>query len=325
MDGRKGPNDDPGLELIGTDEADGGLTRRAMLGGSVVAVAVLAGAPFGRGSAMAVPVSSGKPTFLTDEEMQRLRALVDAFVPGPPVDTDPGALASGCADAIDALLGAFQVDPPRIYAGAPFSNRDGSRVDYFEHFLSLDDYEATAWRLRVEGSRGNPALEFNGPIVGWQQVYRDGLAALPAFFADLPEPAREALLRSSNDAAVKALVDVAFPHTYQFIYGAPEYGGNKALIGWTYTAWPGDMQPNGFTAQQVEQPDDGAPLLTSVEQDLLKSVMAIAPLGGSPELTQGLVLRSGDSLAALTEELAPIHKHAPHVQELARTTGGEGR
>lgn len=319
MNDGRGSIDDAGLELIAPDQPGGGVTRRAMLSGSVVAVAVLAGAPFGAGTAMAVPVTSGAPTFLTAEEMKRLGALVDTFVPGPPIDTDPGALAAGCAEAIDALLGAFKVNPPRIYAGAPFSNRDGSRVDYFERFLSLDHYETTAWRLWVEGSQGNPALEFNGPIKGWQQVYRDGLAALPGLFADLPEPAREAFLRSSNDAAITALVDVAFPHTYQFIYGAPEYGGNKDLIGWTYTGWPGDMQPHGFTAQQVEQPDDGPSVLTSAEQDLLKSVLAIAPLGGSPELTQGLVLRSGASLAALSEELAPIHTLAASVKQLGHT------
>jgi hypothetical protein len=119
------------------------------------------------------------------------------FIPGRPIDSDHGALAAGCADAIDALLGAFSVNPPRIYAGAPFSDRAGSPVNHFEQFLGLDKYEARGWRLRIEGSRGNPKLEFNGPVKGWQAIYRDGLRALDEAsggrrFGDLSPPAATA-------------------------------------------------------------------------------------------------------------------------------------
>ena len=44
--------------------------------------------------------------------------------------------------------------------------------------------EELAWRTRIEGSQGLPEREFNGPVVGLQQRYRDGLAALGADFAD---------------------------------------------------------------------------------------------------------------------------------------------
>ena len=282
-----------------------GITRRALLrDGSAVAVAMLVAGPLGGGRPVAVAVAA-EPAFLTAEELRRLRALVDVFVPGRPIDSDDGALVAGCAEAIDALLGAFTFKPPRIYAGAPFSDRDGSPVDDFERFLSLDRYEALGWKLRIEGSQGRSELEFNGPVKGWQAVYREGLAALGQSFADLPEPAREAALRSSSNAAVKALVDIAFPHTYQFLYGAPEYGGNNDLIGWRYTHWDGDMQPNGYTRRQVEEPDGGTPL--SAEQlALLREALPIAPLGASAELAHGLMIRSGESLDALRAELAPI-------------------
>ncbi len=237
------------------------MTRRAVLrDGSVVALAVLASGPVSAFGNVAVAITSGGPKFLTEEEMAALRGLVDRFIPGRPEDTEEGALAGGCAEAIDALLGAFRADPPMIYAGAPFSDRAGSPVNHFERFLELDPYETKAWRLRIEGSKGRPKLEFNGPVKGWQEIYREGLAALNAAagaagFGALPGPARDLILQSANDPAVGELVDVAFPHTFEFMYGAPEYGGNSDLIGWQYTNYDGDVQPRGWTREQIEQPD----------------------------------------------------------------------
>ena len=36
---------------------------------------------------------------------------------------------------------------------------------------------------------------------------------------------------------------------------APEYGGNRDLVGWSVNHWPGDTQPRGFTPEQVSNPD----------------------------------------------------------------------
>ena len=44
--------------------------------------------------------------------------------------------------------------------------------------------EELAWRTRIEGSRGDPAREWNGPVRGWQEVYREGIAALGDDFLD---------------------------------------------------------------------------------------------------------------------------------------------
>lgn len=286
---------------------ESGITRRVLLrNGTAVAIAVMAAGPLGGLGEAAVPVTPGSPVFLDAEELRRLRALVDVFIPGPPDDSDGGALVAGCAEAIDALLGAFEFDPPRIYAGAPFSNRHGSPVDDFEHFLSLDAYEALAWRLWIQGSGGHKELEFNGPVTGWQTVYRDGLAALGSGFADLPTAAREAELRTNSDPAVKALVDVAWPHTYQFMYAAPEYGGNRDLTGWRYTNWDGDMQPQGYTREQVETKGDDT--LTGAQLALLPEALPLAPVAASPELALNIVLRSGGSLQALRDELEAIQK-----------------
>lgn len=284
------------------------LSRRALLrGGAMAGVAlfvpvVRAGRP--GPSAIAVAAEAGAPGFLTEEELATLRALVDRFVPGPPEDPDPGAVEAGCAEAIDALLAAFDVSPPRIYAGAPFSDRGGSAVNHFEQFLPLDPYEERAWRLKVEGTRGEEAREVNGPVRGWQATYRDGLAALDAAaggdFAALPAPARDLLLRGTDDADVAALVDVAFPHTLEFMYGAPEYGGNRDLVAWAFTRFDGDVQPRGWTDEEVTQPDEPGP------QDLLlelpvSEVATVAALG-TAEAAHGMLARSRGTTSGLAAE-----------------------
>ncbi len=59
--------------------------------------------------------------------------------------------------------------------------------------MPLGRKEELAWRTRIEGSLGRPEREFNGPVVGWQQQYREGLATLGADFV--------ALVRSERDGA----------------------------------------------------------------------------------------------------------------------------
>lgn len=327
------------------------LSRRAVLrGGGLLGLAVFVPVlRSGPGSgAVAVAQGAEGEGFLTDAELTTLRALVDRFVPGQPEDLAPGAVVAGCAEAIDALLAAFAVDPPRIYAGAPFSDRAGSDVNHFAEFLPLDPYEQRAWRLRIEGSGGDPALEHNGPVPGWQAVYREGLAALDAaaggdgMFATLPGPVREVVLRTSDDAAVTRLVDVAFPHTLEFMYGAPEYGGNKDLVGWEFTNFDGDVQPRGWTDEQVENLDDPGPLgaidlaagVGLPAGVALADLVGLAPLGMA-EVTQGMLARSGGTLSGLQDEVALTQARpalpggiteddvAAAVAAVARTIAGE--
>lgn len=272
------------------------LSRRVVLklSGGAVLTAWLPLSGCGTSSAPAAsasgPGATPRATFLTVDERRTLNALVDRMIPP---DTDPGAAEAGCGDAIDALLAAFLTDPPFIYAGAPFSDRGGAADNDFLRFLPLDDYEAMAWRLTIEGSRGDPALEFNGPVRGLQQIYREGLARLDARastltaatlpaavgdgvadtplaelialtetlsgregFADLPAPLQEVILRDESDALVQELVDVAFPGTLDAMYGPPEYGGNQGLAGWAFTAFDGDTQPTGYSDSEVVQPDN---------------------------------------------------------------------
>ena len=87
--------------------------------------------------------------------------------------------AAGVPDYIDGLLGAFTFDPPRIWAGGPTSGRYGGEAA-LRPLPPPHALDELAWRMRIEGSCGLPEREFNGPVVGLQQRYREGLAALGA-------------------------------------------------------------------------------------------------------------------------------------------------
>ena len=55
----------------------------------------------------------------------------------------------------------------------------------FATFHRLSPLDELAWRMRLEGSQGRPEREFNGPVVGLQERYREGLAALGADFTEV--------------------------------------------------------------------------------------------------------------------------------------------
>src|SRR5665213_3174908 len=122
------------------------------------------------------------PIWLTQAEFTVLTAACDRVVPA--TEHGPGAVAAGVPDYIDGLLGAFLVDPPRIWARGPTSGRHGG-AESFARFHELSALDELAWRTRIEGSCGIPEREFNGPVVGLQQVYREGLAALGVDFSTL--------------------------------------------------------------------------------------------------------------------------------------------
>ncbi len=313
------------------------ITRRAALQGTAVAaVAVFAGGGAAGSSAVAVPLGSARARFLDRDELRTLAAVVDRVVPGVPEDTVAGAVAAGCHEAIDALLGAFAVSPPRIYAGGPFSDRGGSRTNDFERFLPLDRYEAKAWRLRIEGSRGRRALERNGRVKGYQRTYRQGLVALegavPGGFSSLPGPARDLVLEQNDDPLVRAMLDLAVPHTIEFLYGAPEYGGNRDLVGWRTIDFEGDRQPRGYTREEVLHPEGSGPL--DLVTDLVGDDAGAAVAMGSTELLHGVLARSGGTFSGLREEVGRLAAPSAEVAEqlglmrsmadaLVREAGGE--
>jgi hypothetical protein len=171
--------------------------------------------------------------FLTEHEYDVVRELADQLL--PPHAEFVGAGAAGTADYVDRTLGAFNVDPPRIWAGGPYSGRYGGEPG-FGAFLSLSRVEELAWRTRIEGSRGIPEREWNGPVRGWQEVYRDGIAALGDDLDLDAQPELKQLL---------------FEHACEASYGAPEYGGNRDLAGWIAIGYAGDVQPRGWSDAEV--------------------------------------------------------------------------
>ena len=171
--------------------------------------------------------------FLTEHEHGVVRQLADRLL--PPHGDFPGAGAAGAADYVDRLLGAFASDPPAIWAAGPHSGRFGGDPGFGE-YLPLSRLEALAWRTRIEGSRGLPEREWNGPVRGWQEVYREGIGALGD---DLDLDAQPALRQ------------LLFEHACEATYGAPEYGGNRDLAGWRMIAYDGDVQPRGWSDAEV--------------------------------------------------------------------------
>jgi hypothetical protein len=204
---------------------------------------------------------SGTCVFFTPTQMKTLSALCTHYIPGPPDDPDPGALEAGVPQYIDLLLGAFMIQPLRILAGGPFSMRgmlssDGiEQHDSFKDFLPLDAIEERSWRTRIEGSKGLPEREWNGVVKGWQQTYVDGLKLLDEHDFTHLSPFRKNWLLRSARGELKEFLDVAFKHTLEGMYGAPEYGGNRNGVGWKYTRWPGDHQPMMYSNEEVSNPD----------------------------------------------------------------------
>ncbi|HEX5096700.1 MAG TPA: gluconate 2-dehydrogenase subunit 3 family protein [Acidimicrobiia bacterium] len=181
--------------------------------------------------------------FLTQHEYDVIACAADVLM--PPEGDHPGGCALGVADYVDTLLGAFTFDPPRIFAGGPFSGRAGGDASFGE-FMPLSRLEELAWRTRIEGSRGIAQREFNGPVVGWQDTYRAAIAALGDDFCAID--VREQSRRLHAQPEFRALF---YEHACEGAYGAPEYGGNRDLAGWRAIEFPGDSQPRGYTDDEV--------------------------------------------------------------------------
>ena len=185
------------------------------------------------------------PVHFSEGQFRVVEAVCARLIP---TDQDPGAKEAGVADYIDGLLGAFAFDPPRIWAGGPFSGRFGGSPA-FATFHRLNRLDELAWRTRIEGSRGIPEREWNGPVTGLQERYSAGLELLGSDFADVSVEEQDRRLNENREFT--ALV---YEHACEGMYGAPEYGGNKGGVGWSYIGFAGDVQPRGYSDEEVSGP-----------------------------------------------------------------------
>ncbi|MCX7621898.1 MAG: gluconate 2-dehydrogenase subunit 3 family protein, partial [Acidimicrobiales bacterium] len=229
------------------------------------------------------------PVWFSDDEYRIIEAACERLIPAEPELGAPGARTAGVADYIDQLLGAFNFDPPRIWAGGPFSGRHGGEAA-FERWIPLPPADELAWRIRIEGSLGIPEREFNGPVVGLQERYRRGIEALGADFADVSASEQDARLDADPDFR-----DLLYGHACEGMYGDPVYGGNRHGIGWAFISFAGDSQPRGYTDGEVR-----GELTTAPSQDLGQDAEPTTQTGGhrsSDMATQHRITDRGFGLA----------------------------
>lgn len=216
------------------------LTRRRLLSGA--ASVPLAALLPGRWRAHA---GAAGWRFFTEREAAVVREATARLIPGPTDDPreagHPGAREANVVGYIDTALGALSFDPPRVFAGGPFSDRAGSAEDDMAVFVELTPVQWAAWQQRIGGL---------------QETYRRGVVLLDALaggsFA-LANPARQDQILASRVAA--SFADVLFTHAIEGMYSIPEYGGNLNMAGWEDIGYPGDCQPTGYTDAEVSQGD----------------------------------------------------------------------
>jgi hypothetical protein len=208
--------------------------------------------------------------FFTGHQAAVVEDATARIAPGPADDPaeagHPGAREAGVTGYIDALLAALSPGqggtPPHIFAGGPWSNRHTSGPDLMARFVPLDPVAAIAWRKR---------------ITAWQDQYRTGIATLDRLaggdFTKASHARQDTILATRSVSQFTALL---FEHTIEGLYASPEYGGNRGLAGWQEIAFPGDIQPRGYTPDEVERSDGHDPVQdTGIVADVLKLLGAL--------------------------------------------------
>jgi hypothetical protein len=259
----------------------GGLPRRAVITGirAAVASAAVLG-PGGCTSTATGPGGSGQlPRFFSSHQAAVVEDATARIAPGPGDDPaeagHPGAREAGVTGYIDAMLGALAalgaVDAsgggngaqvPVIFAGGPWSNRHTSGPDLMASFIALDPVSRIAWRKR---------------LADWQRQYIRGIAALDKLAGgDFTKAAPADQDKILSQSEVSTFLSLLFEHTIEGMYSNPEYGGNRGLVGWKDISYAGDIQPLGYTSDEVERSDGRDPAGdTGIVADVLKLLGAL--------------------------------------------------
>jgi hypothetical protein len=204
--------------------------------------------------------------FFTAHQAAVVEDATARIAPGPRDDPaekgHPGAREAGVTAYIDTLLGALRDDPPKIFAGGPWSSRPTPGPDLMARFTALDPVSKIAWRHRL--SR-------------WQAQYRTGIQTLDRLaggdFTQATPQQQDKILAAQEASHFTALL---FEHTIEGLYAAPEYGGNDETAGWKEIGFPGDVQPRGYTPDEVERSDGHDPVGNSgIVADVLELLGAL--------------------------------------------------
>jgi hypothetical protein len=191
--------------------------------------------------------------FFSSHQAAVVEAATARIAPGPDDDPaeagHPGAREAGVTGYIDLILGALGTlsdAAPMIFAGGPWSGRHSSGPDYMASFIPLDPVTRIAWRER---------------LAAWQEQYRQGIETLDKLaggdFTRATHEEQDTILAGETMGEFRSLL---FEHTIEGLYASPEYGGNRDLAGWKEIGFPGDVQPDGYTGDEVERPDGHDPV-----------------------------------------------------------------
>lgn len=207
-----------------------------------------------------------------------LTAVITALgMDGGPADVDgSGAVDTTDVAIVERAIFAGSSDAPAfagrpLFGRGPFSGRNpfpdaatGTPSDVFpaNQFLEpvpLPRVKRLAWTVRLLGAAAVPEVSGN-PLattlddVNLRERYREGIAALQTLSRNGFGGDFDALSESDQDAALTQLkrsnasfYSLVQNHTIEGMLCAPEYGGNRDLVGWQLTRFDGDSQPLGYT------------------------------------------------------------------------------
>lgn len=251
-------------------------TRRALLrGGGAIGLAALVPAEI-----LSACGTKRPPNPFTDHDMSLLTEATARLIPGPLDDPGelghPGAREADAAGYIATLVGALAYSRPRVYAGGPFSNRSGSVRDDMADFLTLSHTTHNSWRVRLAAIR-------DAYVAGLAELDTRARAAGAGDFLSLGTDAKDRVLAVnfkvvSLPREFTGFTDMLFSHTIEGTYSAPEYGGNRGLVGWHDIGFRGDVQPRGYTPDEVSAPLNQTKLVPEpAVQTLLRFLSATSP------------------------------------------------
>ena len=234
--------------------------------------AIIAAIPVAAGLAACTSPRKPQPAaflFFTAHQAAVVEAATARIAPGPEDDPaeagHPGAREAGVTGYIDTMLGALKDghgEVGKVFAGGPWSSRHTSGPDLMARFTPLDPVAQIAWRKR---------------LAAWQGQYARGIRELDKLaggdFTRKPPAQQDKILATRS---VSEFTGLLFEHTIEGLYASPEYGGNRGLAGWKEIGFPGDVQPRGYSADEVERSEGHDPVdSTGIVAEVLKILGAL--------------------------------------------------